>query len=1040
MIIQLGTLVLAGVTAAGAADVPCSRHLVREVRRAMFAGAAVLVAAPVAPAAAADPDCVLNVEHPAREGAAAWARLGYALQPSSPGAGALEDRHFALTRGATDDLWLSVANAGAGATRTVVRVPAPARGADPDARFACDRLRAQKPRWAEGQRAVGEVLNLARGRRISRTVGEAMLDLERNFMTHLGLDRYVRVDAKARYLELLAKVRALAPDDTPDFYARWFQVRRLVYGPGPRGVKYCDEKASMIAALVDGCVNCVGETYLMTALFIDAGFKPPASMALGAQLFAQHMRPVLYDPREKKTYDLVTGQAGPFRTVIAKPEALYVSLLKGDDGLRTADQRAAIAKLSVGFVHRDWSCVFAGPGRRAEFQSANLIDWPACGPFDRRINPHRGDNAGKVASVYAVEDPSGRPVDPAIKDPVSDLALDPGTIAAMRRVLPNLIPDERAAFESAVARPVWDLNLARRIGQNALTRRLGYGYLIKPDAEDRVIPFLQVEEDAAGGEISVRLDQSVITARTANPELAQRLRQAPLSERLAILIEAVAHIAEEELDELDRAGWPGADANAALEIVFSNDDVPNALNRLAFAMRVGRWLTENSQSDYADDEDDDEAPLKLALARTFLAKSGLDQRLTGLVRAAERLSVAPSKVVQWIEEDPTKRAGPLLAPNGILSTLSRVINEARRLREDEPRVNKWRDFPESANVIGNAAVLNLLTDPRYFFTVRPEDDEQTPSPPRAPVPLADVRVADETQRSGRVPARAINLPTWPTAACDASAGQNGTAVVVECGKDDDGPLGRDAVSTSARAAGTPVTDEVDPRAEVHLNPATWRALIDSVDPQFLSEPVTLLLLHHAYRRRLAPVFDDPVRRARLRVIDVGVQEKPTMTLTLEHWEEFSDPNANRADRKAADVLRLSREDSGLTDGFAGFADAPFVRAARIEVTRGKHGFLYEDAGAIAPDVDSVRELLKTSSVGLPATRIPARTRVEGRLVATLDETYGIPRAVFGPESRLHVAVARNPRLGAGRNVTGVLRPVGQYLGQTFVTITPYGAK
>ena len=379
--------------------------------RAFFVtGALLLTAGHSVDTWATDASCVLYTNDAAHENVAGWRAAGFTVTeikdletlPITRRAVLFDDTHFGLIRGATDFMWMGLTHGRYVKGWDPARFAAPARGAAPDARYACGVLHARLPFYVESRRAASDVMGLVLGRKLNRTIGEAILDLERSYLVNKGWARFEKTNAKAAYLKLLAQAREFDPENYPDFFSYWLQIRKLVYGKDQAGIKYCDEKASMTLALTDHCVNCVGETYLLTALFLDLGLTPPAGYRLGTQLFIDHIRPVLYNLQKGRTYDMVGGGVGPFRSAIMKPGVLASELWLGDKSLRAADEFDAVKAVKVDYVYRDWKCIFTYhvAGRNAT-QASDLTHLDTCQMFadGDEANPHRANNQSKTKDV-----------------------------------------------------------------------------------------------------------------------------------------------------------------------------------------------------------------------------------------------------------------------------------------------------------------------------------------------------------------------------------------------------------------------------------------------------------------------------------------------------------------------------------------------------------------------------------------------------------------------------------------------------------------
>ena len=70
---------------------------------------------------------------------------------------------------------------------------------------------------------------------------------------------------------------------------------------------YCRGKAKLSDFLLNACINCEGQSHLITSLIRDAGINLPNSLQLGTQMYVDHMRPVFFKRSTNEVFDLVYG-------------------------------------------------------------------------------------------------------------------------------------------------------------------------------------------------------------------------------------------------------------------------------------------------------------------------------------------------------------------------------------------------------------------------------------------------------------------------------------------------------------------------------------------------------------------------------------------------------------------------------------------------------------------------------------------------------------------------------------------------------------
>lgn len=322
-----------------------------------------------------------------------------------------DNNHFILYRGnGKNEFLLSITNGQGSSNWKPFAFAAPPVGpTQPIAStYSCTAMMSRVRLFVRTRQAIEDGFKILRHKPLDhdRTVGEIILDLEHSFYVHMNARQFLRAPVKPAYFEILRSVKSIREQMGEDFFKDWKQVRKLIYDKHQNNVDYCRDKASMTEALLDRCTNCVGETYLVTALFLDAGFQPPEGWQFGTQGFTDHFRPVLYNLKRKMTFDLVTGALGRFKGAIFDYETLIAGVLSGDDLLRTDYERISLSGLSPKYAWIDWGCYIPGWDVRPELRPSRFGMMNVCGKYagwGAEI-PEKADNQIKAGDKTIDED------------------------------------------------------------------------------------------------------------------------------------------------------------------------------------------------------------------------------------------------------------------------------------------------------------------------------------------------------------------------------------------------------------------------------------------------------------------------------------------------------------------------------------------------------------------------------------------------------------------------------------------------------------
>lgn len=355
------------------------------------------------------PSCTVYVADAQVEKSVGWEKLGYrveeradlAVMPNQDLAKLLKTGSFAIRRSLNPpEMQFSLTDGRGGPNWIPLSVAAPALNSFAGELYRCEALLERMGLFAEARHAVLDVFSLIHGRPIARTHGEARLDLERaalEYQMRYDLTR-PKVEAKSEYLKILASAKhAFENSYAPDFFQKWLTVTSAIYGDEGANVDYCRDNRTMTQAMINKCTNCEGETYLLFSLFEDLRVSPPAGWVLATQAFADHLRLVLYNPKEQKTFDLSTGGFGTSRAIILDTVALDRALWRFSTAFRHPIEQRQVAALKPAPLYVDFQCLFSFTGLYAGKEAViDFSDVTSCDRFAKQEPPEHADNSSRA--------------------------------------------------------------------------------------------------------------------------------------------------------------------------------------------------------------------------------------------------------------------------------------------------------------------------------------------------------------------------------------------------------------------------------------------------------------------------------------------------------------------------------------------------------------------------------------------------------------------------------------------------------------------
>ena len=863
-------------------------------------------------------NCTLIASGSGTESLRDWQTLGFEVQSrpslSTPEAARLlNDSTFALVReGTKSEFWVSLTRGKVTPQWAPIVLAAPAPGAPIASNYACQHLRSNMDFLRTSREGLKDLYRLTTTGQLTRTRGEIILDAEQSFFIHQGVEKYRRSDAKQTYLALLAAARPLAQRSAADFYESWNQVRSLVFSAHQTHISYCRGKSSLTEALVDKCTNCVGETYLLAALFMDAGFRPPTGWSLRLQLFEDHLRPILASEADQRTYDLVTGARGEFKAAILEPNQLFVQLWRGHQALRHPLEQQKIELISPSYLFRAEGCEHAPIPQRPRLQASSWAGVQGCGRFSPHPPPEFADNTNKAdaASVDEDETPPGPNAPTPNSAPVS--ADSDGATGSLGRWVPSgaadsdvfeylseeltalaktLIPSERDALLASVRKKKLTPEAVKLFSLRTMIQDLGFsvylqsGFVENPNLGETgrfgwtwSSTYWPVHFELSSAErhrdcgwplsganptgsllpfACVANEPEIRKVYLFDPDFYAQIRSLSSGQRERLFYQKMAALNQSLVENRVQPFLLAAD-KSPLEKALNAKRELGALQKNLESLRVHvldhlKYRRPLGLS-YVDDESLGRPLIRHPLRQATLTLSGANQLqpvLDLMVRLSEPLADETLNFVSALEAASPEKLNQI---NESLRTWSDLVNGLNGLAKSEPRlltaksVQAWTSLPDY-NQVQNRFLIEILTHPLYFFTT-PASEGDGPS------------------GTGGLAGPALNLPTVAgTKTCQPDQGplqlQVTSGIFIECGSSALG--GRAAVR--------------DSRQERPLQDSTWRALLTSTEGLHADTSIKILL-HHAYRSRLWSVLGSLETRLQLMTFDPADLTDETAPLAL----------------------------------------------------------------------------------------------------------------------------------------------------------------
>lgn len=222
-----------------------------------------------------------------------------------------------------------------------------------------------------------------------KTLGETIINLEWAFLKYKKSTLIDREKALSRYNSILNRINSIPNLDDPEkFFITWKAILEIIYSNNKEDINYCTERTMLTSALLNGCINCVGETSLFTALLQDSDITLPDGWSLQHQFFSNHIRPILYNETGNETFDLTYGVFDEVSAaIIPWREALKATLRGYDLTLHSLEQRKIDEQIP--YTHNSFFCLRQGfdLGYETRHQIQNFSGLRVCESFSDAPQP-----------------------------------------------------------------------------------------------------------------------------------------------------------------------------------------------------------------------------------------------------------------------------------------------------------------------------------------------------------------------------------------------------------------------------------------------------------------------------------------------------------------------------------------------------------------------------------------------------------------------------------------------------------------------------
>lgn len=267
-------------------------------------------------------------------------------------------------------------------------------------KIKCESIRKNLNFQKEKQKISLSAIRHFKNEKSSLNWGQTIIEMEKFDILGRNDKSIEYKGASDKYSEVLKEVKKWVPESPEHFFKAWGQVMKVVYDKNKQNIDYCAANTMLTQALTAKCTNCVGETSLFASLLVDAQFELPKGWVPGVQFFKNHVRAVLYNAEQKRTYDLTYGSYGRAKSGIAPLKYIWILALKNKNQYPLSElNRAKLKNTSIEYLYSDLLCPertydvdYIGPTQLFNFD--NTLN---CGTFSEGEAPKHADSQGRTA-------------------------------------------------------------------------------------------------------------------------------------------------------------------------------------------------------------------------------------------------------------------------------------------------------------------------------------------------------------------------------------------------------------------------------------------------------------------------------------------------------------------------------------------------------------------------------------------------------------------------------------------------------------------
>lgn len=233
-----------------------------------------------------------------------------------------------------------------------------------------------------------------------KNLGETIIELEWHYLKYEKQTLINKEQAVQKYNEILEQVKVISSAHTSEtFFVAWKAVLELIYSNHKEDINYCTSHTMVTSALLNGCTNCIGETFLFTSLLIDSGLQMPEGWTVEHQNYTNHITPILYQDSTQKVFNLAYGVFGNVDATLINWRESLKTILRGHNTTITNGEDRKINE-SIPYTYKSIWCQIGGfdLGYEVRHQIQNFSWLKVCEEFPEppESNSDEVDTEGRL--------------------------------------------------------------------------------------------------------------------------------------------------------------------------------------------------------------------------------------------------------------------------------------------------------------------------------------------------------------------------------------------------------------------------------------------------------------------------------------------------------------------------------------------------------------------------------------------------------------------------------------------------------------------